>query len=49
MLPQGDPQWHNTVNTSIGDRAAKLVFDESLDESYQNAIADLDYCQNQRE
>ncbi|MDJ0596841.1 MAG: transporter substrate-binding domain-containing protein [Pleurocapsa sp. MO_226.B13] len=49
ILPTGDPQWRNTVNTFIRDRAAKQVFDNWLGEYYQNAIADLDYCQNQRE
>ncbi|GAB4536946.1 MAG: hypothetical protein Tsb0014_25170 [Pleurocapsa sp.] len=47
ILPTGDPQWRNTVNTFIRDRSAKQVFDEWLGEYYQNAIADLDYCQNQ--
>lgn len=49
ILPQGDPQWRNTVNIFIRDRSAKQVFDEWLGEYYQSAIADLDYCQNQWE
>ncbi|MBE9045982.1 transporter substrate-binding domain-containing protein [Pleurocapsales cyanobacterium LEGE 10410] len=48
ILPTGDPQWRNTVNTFIRDRSAKQVFDEWLGEYYPQAIADLDYCQNQR-
>ena len=46
ILPKGDPKWRNLVSTFIRDRAAKQR-DRWLNEYYQNAIADLDYCQNQ--
>ncbi len=49
ILPAGDPQWRNTVNTFIRDRAAKRVFDKWLVNYYSQAISDLDYCQNQHE
>ena len=48
ILPAGDPQWRNTVNIFMRDRSAERVFDEWLGQYYQNAISDLDYCQNQR-
>ena len=49
ILPQGDPQWRNTVNTFIRDRAAKQVFDRWLGNYYSQVVSDLDYCQNRRQ
>ena len=49
ILPQGDPQWRNTVNTFIREQQAKKVFDKWLTNYYPQAVADLDYCQNRRE
>jgi ABC-type amino acid transport substrate-binding protein len=49
ILPSGDPQWRNTVNTFIRDRTSKQVFDKWLSDYYPQAVSDLDYCQNRRE
>ncbi|MEM7594334.1 MAG: transporter substrate-binding domain-containing protein, partial [Cyanobacteria bacterium P01_A01_bin.83] len=49
ILPQGDPQWRNTINNFIHNRASKPAFDRWLGNYYDQAIADLDYCQNRQE
>lgn len=49
ILPSGDSQWRNTVNTFIRDRTSKQVFDKWLSDYYPQAVSDLDYCQNRRE
>ncbi|MEL6581423.1 MAG: hypothetical protein AAFQ14_16910 [Cyanobacteria bacterium J06621_12] len=46
ILPQGDRQWQDTVNTFIRDRAAKPAFDRWLGDYYAQSVDDLDYCQN---
>ncbi|WP_186375856.1 alpha/beta hydrolase [Hyella patelloides] len=48
ILPQGDSQWRNTINTFLHEHAAEQVFDQWLENYYPQAISDLDYCQNQR-
>jgi len=48
ILPSGDSQWRNTVNTFIRDRDSQQAFDRWLKNYYAQAVADLDYCQNQR-
>ena len=49
ILPQGDSQWRNTVNNFIHNRSSKPAFDRWLGKYYDQAVADLDYCQNRRE
>ena len=49
ILPLGDSQWRDTVNTFIRDRTSKRVFDKWLGDYYPQAVSDLDYCQNRRE
>ena len=48
VLPSGDDRWRDTVNNFIHDRASKPAFDRWLDNYYERAVADLDYCQNRR-
>lgn len=48
ILPADDPQWRNTINTFLRDRASKKVFDRWLESYYSQTITDLDYCQNRR-
>ena len=49
ILPIGDSQWRNTVNNFIHNRASKPAFNRWLGKYYDQAVADLDYCQNRRE
>ena len=48
ILPESDLQWRNTVNNFIHNRTSKKVFDRWLGDYYDQAITDLDYCQNRR-
>ncbi len=43
ILPQGDRQWHNTVNLFI-DEEAKQFQNKWLGEYFPQAVSDLDYC-----
>ena len=46
ILPTGDLQWRNKVNTFIRDRTSEQAFERWLDDYYPQSVSDLDYCQN---
>ena len=43
ILPDGDRQWHNTVNVFIARQAEQLQ-NKWLGEYFPQAVSDLDYC-----
>jgi predicted dienelactone hydrolase/ABC-type amino acid transport substrate-binding protein len=43
ILPEGDRQWHNTVNAFIARQAQQLQ-NKWLGEYFPQAVSDLDYC-----
>jgi hypothetical protein len=43
ILPEGDRQWHNTINAFIARQAQQLE-KKWLGEYFPKAVSDLDYC-----